>query len=282
MTKTALQNVLLSTAVIGCLWTNSGYAEKHYGPGVTDKEIKIGQTMPYSGPVSLNSPTGKTMLAYFEKLNHEGGINGRKVRLLSLDDGYSPPKTVEDTRRLVEGEDVLLIFGSLGTPTNLATQQYLNAKGVPQLFITTGVTKFGNPGKYPWTMGFIANFATEAATYADYVLSRHPTAKIGVLYQNDDYGRDLLNGLKKALGARAKEMIVAEVTYEVTDPTVTQQIITLKESGADVFMNFSTPKAGAQAISKAYDIGWHPLQFVARPANAISSTLKVAPSLPLC
>jgi len=276
MTKTALQNALLSSAVIGCLLTNTGYAEKHYGPGVTDNEIKIGQTMPYSGPVSLNSPTGKTMVAYFDKINDDGGINGRKVRLLSLDDGYSPPKTVEDTRRLVEGEDVLLIFGSLGTPTNLAVQKYLNGKGVPQLFITTGVTKFGNPRKYPWTMGFIANFESEAAAYANYVLNQRPAAKIGVLYQNDDYGRDLLDGLKKALGDKARDMIVSEVTYEVTDPTVNQQIISLKDSGADVFMNFSTPKAGAQAIRKAYDIGWHPLQFVARPANAISSTLKVA------
>jgi ABC-type branched-subunit amino acid transport system substrate-binding protein len=276
MKKTLLRDFLLVTSALACLGGNTAYAESRYGPGVTDKEVKIGQTMPYSGPVSLNSPTGKTMLAFFQKINDEGGINGRKIRLISLDDGYSPPKTVEHTRRLVEGEDVLLIFGSLGTPTNLATQKYLNAKRVPQIFITTGVTKFGDPENYPWTMGFIANFETEAAAYADYILNNRPTAKIGVLYQNDDYGRDLLDGLKKSLGDKAETMIVAAVTYEVTDPTVSQQIITLKQSGADVFMNFSTPKAGAQAIRKAYDIGWRPLQFVARPANAISSTLKVA------
>jgi branched-chain amino acid transport system substrate-binding protein len=276
MTKRSFKDLLLTTTVISCLWGSIGNAEENYGPGVTDGAIKIGQTMPYSGPVSLNSPTGKTMLAYFDKINDAGGINGREINLLSLDDGYSPPKTVEQTRRLVEGEEILFIFGSLGTPTNLAIQKYLNAKRVPQLFIITGVTKFGNPAKYPWTMGFIANFETEAAAYANYVLKHRPTGKIGVLYQNDDYGRDLLDGLKKALGDNAEKMIVSEATYEVTDPTVNQQIITLKDSGADVFMNFSTPKAGAQAIRKAYDIGWHPLQFVARPANAISSTLMVA------
>ena len=266
-----------SVAVIGALaWLGMGasLAEKHYGPGVTDTEIKIGQTMPYSGPLSMNSPTGKTMAAYFAKINDEGGVNGRKITLISLDDGYSPPKTVERTRALVEQEEVLMIFGSLGTPTNLAIQKYLNSKGVPQLFITTGVTKFGDPKNYPWTMGFMANFATEAAAYATYVLRNHPNGKIGILYQDDDYGKDLVRGLRNALGDSAAKMIVAEVTYQVTDPTVDQQIITLNSSGADIFMNFSSPKAGAQALRKVYDMGWRPLHFLARPATSRSSTLK--------
>ena len=254
--------------------STAALAEKKYGPGVTDTEIKIGQTMPYSGPVSLNSSTGKTMAAYFAKINDEGGVNGRKIRLSSLDDGYSPPKTMEQTRRLVEQEEVLLIFGSLGTPTNLSTHKYLNAKGVPQLFITTGVTKFGDPKNFPWTMGFMANFATESAAYASYILRHHPNGKIAILYQNDDYGKDLLNGIKSGLGEHAAKMIVAEASYEVTDPTVDQQIITLSSSGADIFMDFSTPKAGAQALRKVHDIGWHPLHFLARPATSVSGVLK--------
>ena len=274
MTALSMCKSLILAGALACLGTDVSFAEKRYGPGVTDTEIKIGQTMPYSGPVSLNSPTGKTMVAYFAKINDEGGVNGRKITLISLDDGYSPPRTMEQTRRLVEDDGVLIIFGSLGTPTNLAIQKYLNAKKVPQLFITTGVTKFGDPKNYPWTMGFMANFATEATAYATYVLRNRPDAKIAVLYQNDDYGKDLLKGLKAALGDKATKLIVAESTYEVTDPTVDQQIITLKSSGADVFMNFSTPKAGAQAIRKTYGIGWHPLHFLASPANSMSGTLK--------
>lgn len=267
---------LLVTGTLVALLANPGFAARQYGPGVTDAEIKIGQTMPYSGPVSLNSATGKAMIAYFNKINDEGGIKGRKIKLISLDDGYSPPRTMEQTRRLVENDDVLLIFGSLGTPTNMATHKYLNAKGVPQLFITTGVTKFGDPKNYPWTMGFMATFATESAAYATHVLRNRPDAKIGVLYQNDDYGKDLLNGLKSALGDKATKLIVSEVSYEVTDPTVDQQIISLKGAAADVLMIFSTPKAGAQAIRKTYDIGWHPLTFLASPANSISYTLMPA------
>ncbi len=274
MTASTLCKSLILAGVLAWLGTDVSFAEKRYGPGVSDTEIKIGQTMPYSGPVSLNSPTGKTMAAYFAKINDEGGVNGRKITLISLDDGYSPPRTVERTRMLVEDEGVLIIFGSLGTPTNLAIQKYLNAKKVPQLFITTGVTKFGDPKNYPWTMGFMANFETEAAAYANYVLRHRRDAKIAVLYQNDDYGKDLLKGLKAALGDKATKLIVAESTYEVSDPTVDQQIITLKSSGADVLMNFSTPKAGAQAIRKVYDIGWHPLHFLATPANSMSGTLK--------
>jgi branched-chain amino acid transport system substrate-binding protein len=274
MTTSLFRTCLAVAGALAWLGTGVSFAEKRYGPGVTDTEIKIGQTMPYSGPLSINSATGKTMAAYFAKINGEGGVNGRTIRLISLDDAYSPPKTVEQTRKLVEQEEVLMIFGTIGTPTNMAIQKYLNSKGIPQLFITTGVTKFGDPKNYPWTMGFMANFATEAAAYATYVLRNHPDAKIAVLYQNDDYGKDFLKGLKYALREKAAAMIVAESTYEVTDPTVDQQIITLKSSGADVFMNFSTPKAAAQAIRKISDIGWRPLHFLASPANSISGTLK--------
>ena len=274
MTTSLFRTCLAVAGALAWLGTGVSFAEKRYGPGVTDTEIKIGQTMPYSGPLSINSATGKTMAAYFAKINGEGGVNGRTIRLISLDDAYSPPKTVEETRKLVEQEEVLMIFGTIGTPTNMAIQKYLNSKGIPQLFITTGVTKFGDPKNYPWTMGFMANFATEAAAYATYVLRNHPDAKIAVLYQNDDYGKDFLKGLKNALREKAAAMIVAESTYEVTDPTVDQQIITLKSSGADVFMNFSTPKAAAQAIRKISDIGWRPLHFLASPANSISGTLK--------
>ena len=248
-----------------------------YGPGVTDTEIRLGQTMPYSGPLSAQGVmTGKTMQAYFDKINEEGGINGRKIKLISLDDGYSPPKTVEQTRKLIEQEEVLLIFGTLGTPTNLATRKYLNSKSVPQLFITTGVTKFGDQKNFPWTMAWIPNFSIEAAAYGAHILKARPNARIGILYQNDDYRKDLVAGLKKTLGDKAQQLIVAEASYEVTDPTVDQQIITLQGANADTFMNFSTPKAAAQAIRKAHDIGWRPLQFLNTPANSIDVTLKPA------
>jgi branched-chain amino acid transport system substrate-binding protein len=271
--------ILIVATTASLAWVSAGSAlcAKQYGPGVTDKEIKLGQTMPYSGPLSAQGVmTGKTMQAYFDKVNDEGGINGRKIKLISLDDGYSPPKTVEQTRKLVEQEEVLLLFGTLGTPTNLATRKYLNAKKVPQLFITTGVTKFGDQKDFPWTMAWMPNFSIEASAYAAHILKARPNARIGILYQNDDYGKDLVAGLKKALGDKAQQLIVAEASYEVTDPTVDQQIIALQGANADTFMNFSTPKAAAQAIRKAYDIGWRPLQFLNTPANSIDVTLKPA------
>jgi branched-chain amino acid transport system substrate-binding protein len=269
--------VVAATAALAFIPARAGLCGPQYGPGVTDKEIKIGQTMPYSGPLSAQGVmTGKAMQAYFDKVNDEGGVNGRKIKLLSLDDGYTPPKTLEQTRKLVEQEEVLLIFGTLGTPTNLAIRKYLNAKSVPQLFITTGVTKFGDQKNYPWTMGWLPNFALEASAYAAYLLKNRPDARVGILYQNDDYGKDLVAGLKQALGDRAQRMIVAEASYEVADPTVDQQIIALHAAGADTFMNFSTPKAAAQAIRKAYDIGWRPLHFLSTPATSIDVTLKPA------
>ena len=251
-------------------------AQKQYGPGVTDTEIKIGQTHPYSGPVSALGTMGKTQLAYFEKVNADGGINGRKVKLLSLDDGYSPPRTVEQVRKLVEQEEVLLLFSTNGTPTNTAIHKYMNAKKVPQLFIAAGASKWGDPKHSPWTTAFDLPWLHQAKTLAAYLLKEHPNAKIGVLYQNDDAGKDYLGGVKEGLGNQAGRMIVAEQSYEVTDPTVDQQITSLKASGADTFFNITTPKFAAQAIRKAYDIGWRPLQFLTAVSSSVSSVLTPA------
>ena len=251
-------------------------AEKKYGPGVTDAEIKIGQTMPYSGPASANGNIGKAMLAYFAKVNDEGGISGRKVTLLSLDDAYQPPKTLEQTRKLVEQDNVLLIFGSLGSAANTAIHKYLNTNKVPHIFITTGLSRWGDPKNYPWTMGWQPSLQTEARIHARYILSSRPDARIAVLYQNDDFGKEMLGGLKAGLGDKAAKMIAAEVSYEVSDPTVDQQIITLQASGADVLLHYSLSRFSAQAIRKAYDMGWKPQHILAIPAGSIAQTFKVA------
>jgi branched-chain amino acid transport system substrate-binding protein len=211
-------------------------AQKKYDPGASDTEIRIGQTMPYSGPASAYGTIGKAEAAYFRKINDEGGVNGRKIVFTSLDDGYSPPKTVEMTRRLVEQDQVLLLFGGLGTPQNTAVHAYLNSRKVPQLFVATGASKWNDPQGHPWTMGWQPNYQTEAQIYARHILQTRPNAKIGVLYQNDDYGRDYLKGLKDGLGDKASKMIVAEVTYEVTDPTIDTQVLQLQGAGADVFV----------------------------------------------
>ncbi|HYL19241.1 MAG TPA: ABC transporter substrate-binding protein [Burkholderiales bacterium] len=244
-------------------------------PGITDKEIKIGQTMPYSGPASAYGAIGKAELAYFKKVNDEGGINGRMINLLSLDDGYSPPKTVEQIRRLVEQDQVLLIFQSLGTPSNTAIQKYLNAQKVPQLFAATGATKWGDPKNFPWTMGWQPSYHAEAVIYAKYIMQNKPAAKIAVLYQNDDYGKDYLNHLRLGLGAKVS-MIVKEASYEVTDPSVDSQIVALQASGADTLFVFATPKFAAQAIRKTYDIGWKPLEFVNTVSSSVAAVLQPA------
>lgn len=254
----------------------SAVAQKKYDPGASDTEIKIGQTMPYSGPASAYGTLGKVEAAYFKKINAEGGINGRKIVFISLDDSYSPSKAVEATRRLVEQDQVLLMFGSLGTPSNTAVHAYLNARKVPQLFIATGATKWNDPQNHPWTMGLQPNYQTEMRIYAKHILQTKPNAKIGVLYQNDDYGKDYLKGLEDGLGDQAARMIVAEVTYEVTDPTVDSQVLQLQASGADVFVNITTPKFAAQAIRKAYDIGWKPTQYLNNVSNYVGSVLAPA------
>lgn len=252
-------------------------AQKKYSPGASDTEIKIGQAMPYSGPASAYGAIGKAEAGYFDYLNKEkGGINGRKINFISLDDGYSPPKTVEQVRRLVEQDEVLLIFQSLGTPSNTAIHKYMNAKKVPQLFVATGATKWGDPKNFPWTMGWQPNYQTEAKIYAKYILEKYPNAKIAVLLQNDDYGKDYLKGFTDGLGDKAKSMIVAQATYEISEPTIDSQIVALKSSGADVFFNIATPKHAAQAIRKAYDIDWHPVQFLNNVSISVGAVLTPA------
>jgi branched-chain amino acid transport system substrate-binding protein len=268
---------LAAVALIGAaLAAGPAAAQKKYGPGASDTEIKIGQTNPYSGPASAYAANGKTEAAYFAMINEQGGINGRKINFISLDDGYSPPKTVEQVRKLVEQEEVLFVYAPLGTPSNSAIHQYMNAKKVPQLFVATGATKWGDPQHFPWTMGWQPNYQTEAKIYAKYLQQNKPDAKVGILYQNDDYGKDYLKGFKDGLGDKAAKMIVSEVTYEVTDATVDSQIVTLKGAGADVFFNITTPKFAAQAIRKAYDIDWHPLHFLNNVSNSVGAVLTPA------
>ena len=274
MNRSIKMAAFAAMATVG--FSQGALAEKNYGPGVTDTEIKIGNTNPYSGPASVYSTIGKGLSAYFDRVNANGGINGRMINFISLDDGYSPPKTKEQFRRLVEKEKVLFIFQSLGTPTNSAVHRYINKKKVPHLFVATGATKWGQPDKYPWTMGWQPNYQTEGAIYASYVLENKPNAKIGILFQNDDYGKDYVHGFKEILGERAKSMIVAEESYEVTDPTVDSQIVNLKASGADTFYNVAIPKFAAQAIRKAYDIGWRPLHLLNSVSASIASTLEPA------
>jgi branched-chain amino acid transport system substrate-binding protein len=271
-----MKQLLVGASVaIGLAFATPAIAQKKYDPGASDTEIRIGQTMPYSGPASAYGTVGKVEAAYFKKINDDGGINGRKVNLISLDDGYSPPKTVEMVRRLVEQDEVLLLFQTLGTAHNSAIQKYLNTKKVPQLFIATGATKWNDPQGNPWTMGWQPNYQTETTIYAKHILKEKPNAKIGVLYQNDDYGKDYLKGLKDGLGDKAK-MIVAEVSYEVSDPTIDSQIVQLQGSGADVLVNITTPKFAAQAIRKAYDIGWKPLHYLNNVSIAVGSVLTPA------
>ena len=250
-------------------------AQKKYGPGVTDNEIKIGQTMAYSGPASSYGALGKVQAAYFKMINEQGGINGRKINFISIDDAFSPPKTVEGVRRLVEQDEVLALFGLIGTPGNTAVHRYINAKKVPHLFITSGATKWNDAKNFPWTMPFYPSYQTEAIIYAKHILATKPGAKIAVLYQSDDYGKDYLKGFKEGLGAKAN-MIVAEATYELSDPTVDSQIIQLKASGADVLVEFVLNKAAAQAIRKVYDLGWKPTQYVASTSTSIAAVLKPA------
>jgi branched-chain amino acid transport system substrate-binding protein len=246
-------------------------AEKKYDPGASDSEIKIGNTEAYSGPASAYGVIGKTEAAFFKAINEQGGINGRKINFISLDDGYSPPKTVEMTRQLVEQDQVLIDFNPLGTPTNTAIQKYLNSKQVPQLFVATGGSKWGDPEHFPWTMGWQPNYRTEAIVYGKYILKNIPDAKIAVFYQNDDFGKDYVNGLKIGLGDKAASLIVKEVTYETSDPTIDSQIITLQGTGANVLFDITIPKFAAQAIRKVYDIGWKPTHFLTNVSASIGA-----------
>jgi len=264
--------VLVAAALIPC----AALAQKKYDPGASDTEIKIGNTNPYSGPASAYGTIGKTISAYFKMLNEHGGINGRKINFISYDDGYSPPRTVEMARKLVEQDQVLFLFQTLGTPSNTAIHKYMNAKKVPQSFVATGATKWNDPRDFPWTMGWQPNYQTEGHIYAKHILQTKPNAKVGILYQNDDFGKDLLQGFKDGLGAKAKTMIVKEVSYEVTDPTVDSQIVQLQASGADVFVDITTPKFAAQAVRKVYDIGWKPVHYLNNVGASVGSVLKPA------
>src|SRR5215472_5529632 len=267
---------LTATAALGvaALAVGTAVADKKYDTGATDTEIKIGNTNPYSGPASAYGTIGKTITAYFNKVNAEGGINGRKINFISYDDGYSPPKAVEQARKLVESDEVLFLFQTLGTPSNTAIQKYMNSKKVPQLFVATGATKWGDPQHFPWTIGWQPTYQAEGHIYAKYLLEHHPQGKIGILYQNDDYGKDYVKGLKD--GLNGKIQIVAELPYETTDPTVDSQIVNLKASGADVFFNVTTPKFAAQAIKKAGEIGWKPLHLLNNVSQSVGAVLKPA------
>ena len=249
-------------------------AQKKYDVGASDTEIKIGNINPYSGPASAYGVVGKTEAAYFNKVNAEGGVNGRKINFISYDDAYSPPKAVEQARKLVESDGVLLIFNSLGTPSNTAIQKYMNTKRVPQLFVATGATKWNDPKVFPWTMGFRPNYQSEGHVYAQYLLQQFPQGKVGILFQNDDYGKDYVKGLKDGLNGKMR--IVAEFPYETTDPTIDSQMISLKNSGADVFYDVTTPKFAAQAIKKAADIEWKALHLLNNVSNSVGGVLKPA------
>ena len=252
---------------------SAALAQKKYDPGATDKEIKVGHINPYSGPASAYGAIGKSIGAYFDKVNAEGGVNGRMIKYISLDDGYNPAKTVEQARKLVEEEEVLLIFQSLGTPPNSAIHKYMNTKKVPQLFVATGATKWGDPKNFPWTMGYQPSYQSEAKVFAAHILESKPGAKIAVLYQNDDYGKDYLKGFEDGLGEKGKTMIVSKISYEVTDPTVDSQMVSLKASGADTFFNITTPKFAAQAIKKAFELGWKPTHYLNSVSSAVGSVL---------
>ncbi|PDT73670.1 ABC transporter substrate-binding protein [Bradyrhizobium sp. C9] len=269
--KSAALAGLLTIAVAG-----AANAQKKYDPGATDTEIKVGNIMPYSGPASAYATIGKTEAAYFNKLNSEGGINGRKVNFVSYDDGYSPPKMVEQARKLVESDEVLLIFNPLGTPGNTAIQKYMNAKKVPQLFVSTGAAKWNDPKNFPWTMGWQPSYQVEARIYAKYILQKYPGKTIGVLYQNDDFGKDYLIGLHEGLGDAAKKLIVVESSYETTSPTVDSQIVQIKGANPDIFVNIATPKFAAQAIKKAAELDWHPVQFLTNVSVSIGGVMKPA------
>ena len=266
----------VSTGVITLASSGSALAQKKYDTGATDTEIKIGNIMPYSGPASAYGVIGKTETAYFNKINAEGGINGRKINFITYDDGYSPPKAVEQARKLVESDEVLLIFNPLGTPSNTAIQPYMTAKKVPQLFVATGATKWGDPQHFPWTMGWQPTYQAEARIYAAYLLKDKPDAKVGILYQNDDFGKDYVLGLKDVLRDKYNSMVVASVPYEISMPTVDSQVVAIKTANPDIFVNIGTPKFAAQAIKKIAELGWHPIQIMTNVSASVGAVLKPA------
>ena len=266
----------IAVALFALAVASAANAQKKYDPGATDTEIKVGNIMPYSGPLSAYATIGKTEAAYFRKINEEGGINGRKINFISYDDGYNPAKTVEQARKLVEDDEVLLIFNSLGTPGNTAIQKYMNAKKVPQLFVSTGAAKWNDPKNFPWTMGWQPNYQVEARIYAAYILKNHPGKTIGILYQNDDFGKDYVIGMHEGLGDLASKMILVEASYETSSPTVDSQIVQIKAANPDILINISTPKFAAQSIKKAGELKWKPIHFLTNVSVSIGSVMKPA------
>ncbi|RXH06628.1 ABC transporter substrate-binding protein [Bradyrhizobium vignae] len=267
--------LLLPAAIAGLslIFVTGASAQKIYDPGASDTEIKIGNIVPYSGPLSAYATIGRSHAAYFKKINDEGGINGRKLVLVTYDDAYSPSKAMEQTRKLVESDEVLAVFSSVGTPTNLATQKYLNSKKVPQLFVATGASRWGDPANFPWTMGWQPTYKSEGRILGKYIVANHPGGKIAVLWQNDDSGRDILTGLREGLGSKANQ-IIAERSYEATDPTVDSQVAGLRDSGANIFVSLTAPKAAAQAIRKSAEIGWKPVYLQSNVSTSVSSVLQ--------
>ena len=270
------RRILSTLGLITVLAGSAAFAEKKYDTGANDMEIKIGQTMPYSGPNSAYGTIGRAEAAYFKMINDQGGINGRKINFITLDDAFSPPKTVEQVRKLVEDEQVLLLFQALGTATNSAIHKYMNARKVPQLFVSTGATKWGDPEHFPWTMGWQPNYQTEAHIYAKYLLQNKRDARIAVLYANDDFGKDYLKGLHDGLGQLANSLIIKESSYEFSDPTVDSQLVTLQSSGADTLFIIAGPKAAAQAIRKVSELGWKPLTFITNVSTSVAAVLEPA------
>ncbi|WP_338832532.1 ABC transporter substrate-binding protein [Bradyrhizobium sp. 27S5] len=274
--RNGILRLVTGTALAVALSVTSASAQKKYDTGASDTEIKVGQTVPFSGPASAYATIGKAQAAYIKMINDQGGVNGRKINLIQYDDAYSPPKAVEQVRKLVESDEVLLTFQIIGTPSNAAVQKYLNGKKVPQLFAATGASKFTDPKNFPWTLGFNPNYFSEGRIYGQYILKEYPNAKIGVLYQNDDLGKDYLNGIKAGLGDKAAKMIVAEASYEVSDPTIDSQILKIKDAGADLFFSASTPKQAAQAIKKIAELGWKPVHILDINATSVGAVMKPA------
>jgi ABC-type branched-subunit amino acid transport system substrate-binding protein len=274
--RKGILHLVTGTALAIALSASSAYAQKKYDTGATDTEIKVGQTNPFSGPASSYATIGKTQAAYMKMINDQGGVNGRKINLIQYDDAYSPPKAVEQVRKMVESDEVLLTFQLLGTPSNAAVQKYLNSKKVPQLFAATGASKFTDPKNFPWTMGFNPNYFVEGRIYGQYITKNYPNAKVGILYQNDDLGKDYLNGIKAGLADKAATMVVAEASYEVSDPTIDSQILKIKSAGADLFFSATTPKQAAQAIKKIAELDWHPVHILDINATSVGAVMKPA------
>jgi branched-chain amino acid transport system substrate-binding protein len=278
MKKTTLREATLIAlaGILAASMATAANAQKKYDTGASDTEIKIGNIMPYSGPASAYATIGKTEAAYFRKINEQGGINGRKINFITYDDGYSPPKTVEQARKLVENDEVLLVFNPLGTPGNTAIHKYMNSKKVPQLFVSTGAAKWNDPTHFPWTMGWQPSYQVEARIYAAYILKNYPGKKIGVLYQNDDFGKDYVIGLKEGLGDQASKLIVAEAPYETSSPTVDSQVVQIKSANPDIFVNIATPKFAAQAIKKIGELKWTPVHFLTNVSASVGGVMKPA------